>query len=129
MTAAIFVLLVALGLWWIFRFYPERRTVRQFLDTVVAGDFRKAHSMWRQSASYAYEDFLQDWGPNGEYGPVHSYKIESIAKPDGGSGVVVVVELSQYQPFPDASDAAKSRRNKEARIWIESKDLSMSYAP
>src|SRR5713101_2880113 len=34
-------------------------------------------------------------------------------------GIIVVVEVSPYQPFPDDSDVAKSRRTREVRIWVE----------
>jgi hypothetical protein len=129
MTGAVFVLLLALAVWWILRFHTEKQIVRQFLDTVVAGDLRKAYEMWKPSSSYSYQDFLADWGPNGEFGPVRTYRIESAQRPNGGSGVVIVVEVSKYEPFPDPKDTGKSRHNKEVRIWIESKDLSMGFAP
>jgi hypothetical protein len=129
MTGAVFVLLVALAVWWILRFHTEKQIVRQFLNTVIAGDMRKAYEMWKPSSSYSYQDFLEDWGPNGEFGPVRTYRIESAQRPDGGSGVVIVVEVSKYDPFPEPKDTGKSRHNKEVRIWIESKDLSMGFAP
>jgi hypothetical protein len=136
LTGAIFVALVAGGVWWGLRFHSEKRAVRNFMDAVVAGEMRRAFQMWKPSASYSFQDFVSDWGPNGYYGPVKSYVIESVDQPDAPrgtnlpvTGVVIVVELSQYQPFPDPKDTVKSRRNKEARIWVESKDLSLSYAP
>ena len=129
LTGAVFVVLIGAGLWWIFRFYSEKRTVRLFLDNVVAGEMQKAYQMWKPSSSYSYQDFLEDWGPGGFYGPVKSYRLESAEQKSGASGVIIVVELSQYSPFPDPDDTVKSRRNKEARIWVESTDLSMSFAP
>jgi hypothetical protein len=129
LTGAIFVVLIAGGLWWLLRYRTEKQIVRSFMDTVVAGELQKAYQLWKPSASYTYDRFLADWGPTGYYGPVKSYHLESAEKPSGASGVVIVVELSQFQPFPDTKDTVKSRRNKEVRIWVESRDLSMSFAP
>jgi hypothetical protein len=129
MTGAVFVLLIVLGLWWLLRYHSEKRAVLQFMDLVVTGEFEKAYQAWKPAASYSYHDFLDDWGAKGYYGPVKSYRMESASKPDGGSGVVIVVELSQFQPFPEPKDTTRSRRNKEVRIWVESSDLSMRFAP
>jgi hypothetical protein len=129
-TGAVFVLLLTLGLWYLFRFYPEKKTLEHFLDTLVAGDTYKAyHDIWKPSPSYRYEDFLDDWGPAGYYGPVKSYRIVTMQKPRNATGVIVVVELSPFQPFPPESDAVKNRRTKEARIWVESKDKSLGFPP
>ena len=137
-------LFLALGLWYLFRFYPEKRTAERFLDALVTGDTAKAYGIWKLGSSYkgqspaeiskvaqsyAYQDFLDDWGPSGYYGPVKSYRIETAQKPKGGTGVIVVVELSPYQPFPSDADVARNRRTKEVRIWVESKDKSLSFPP
>ena len=44
-------------------------------------------------------------------------------------GIIVVVEVSPYQPFPDDSDVAKSRRTREVRIWVETRDKSLGFPP
>lgn len=124
-----FVLLLALGVWYLFRFYGEKRTVEQFLDALVAGDTQRAYQIWKPQGSYSYQDFLDDWGSSGYYGPVKSYYIETAQKPKGGSGVIVVVELSPYQPFPTDNDAVKNRRTREVRIWVERRDKSLSFPP
>lgn len=129
MTGSIFVLLLALGLWWVFRFHGEKKQVSQFMDAVVAGDFQKAYEIWKPSPGYSYQDFLEDWSPSGFYGPVKSYRIEGAGKKAGASGVVVIVAISPHSPFPDEKDTAKMRRVREVKIWVESKDHSMSFAP
>ena len=123
-------LLVVLSVWYLFRLYPEKRAVERFLDALVAGDTQRAYQLWKPSASYAYKDFLDDWGPTGYYGPVKSYHIETALNPrGGGSGVIVVVELSPDQPFPGDNDAVKNRRTKEVRIWVEHQDKSLGFPP
>jgi len=129
LTGLVFAFLVALGLRYVFRFYKEKKTVDQFFQAVVAGDMQKAYQIWKPQSSYTLQDFLEDWGPLGYYGPVKSYRIETAQKPKNASGVIVVVEVSPYAPFPDNQNAEKQRLTKEVRIWLERKDQSLSFPP
>jgi hypothetical protein len=128
-TGLVFLILFALGLWWIFRFYPEKKVVTEFLDAVVAGNLEKAYKIWQPSTSYTYQTFLEDWSPSGFYGPVKSYQIEAMQKPKDGSGVIIVVGVSPAEKFPAPVDAAGQRRIKEVRLWVEFRDKSISFAP
>ncbi len=130
LTAAALVLLIGGFLWYHFRFYPEKQAAARFFDALAAGDTARAYQLWKPNPNYAMKDFLDDWGPSGYWGPVKSYQIETAVSPKhGGSGVIVVVEVSPLAPFPDGSDAAKNRRTKEVHIWIETKDKSLSFPP
>src|SRR2546427_360830 len=122
------VILVAFGTWFFFlRFISEKHTVEHFMDAVVAQDFQRAFQIWKSHGSYTYQDFLADWGLDGYYGPIKSYRIESASlPPNGGSGVVVVVEVSPFAPFPENNDP-RSGRNKEIRFWVERSDQSLSF--
>lgn len=122
------VILVAFGIWFFFlRFISEKHTVEHFMDAVVAQDYQKGFQIWKSRGSYTYQDFLADWRLDGYYGPIKSYRIESASlPPNGGSGVVVVVEVSPFQPFPDDHDP-HSGRNKEIRLWVERSDQSLSF--
>jgi hypothetical protein len=130
-TVSLVVTVVVLGsLYWLFfRFHPEDSTVRQFMSEVAAGDFQGAYKMWEKATSYDYKDFLQDWGPQGYYGPVHSYKIVDTHEPSDASGVIVVVDMSPFRPFPSDNDAVKAQQTKEVRLWVQFSDHSISYAP
>jgi len=128
------ILLGGLGVWWlVFGFFhiPERNAARHFFNALSAGNTELAYKLWKPNpGKYPYKDFLDDWGPNGYYGPVKSYEIESAnSPPKGGSGVIIVAQVSPYQPFPDANDLPKSRSTKEVRIWVETNDKSLSYPP
>jgi hypothetical protein len=122
------VLLVSFGIWFFFlRFISEKHTIEHFMDAVVAQDYQHAFQIWKSHGSYTFQDFTADWGLDGYYGPIKSYRIESAAlPPNGGSGVVVVVEVSPFQPFPDISDPHSSR-NREIRLWVERSDQSLSF--
>lgn len=129
-AAVALVLLIAGGLWYTFRFYPEKRAISRFFDALTAGDTARAYQLWKAGPSYTEKDFLDDWSPSGYYGPVKSYRIESVSSPKGGgSGVIVVVEISPFAPFPSREDVVKSRRIREVRLWVETKDKSLSFAP
>ena len=128
-TGLALALLLSAGVWYLFRFHSEKLTVERFLDALAAGETQRAHQIWKPQSGYSYQDFLEDWGPSGYYGPVKSYRIETAQKPGGASGVIVVVEISPYQPFPPDKDSAKHRRTREVRIWVERRDKSLSFPP
>ena len=79
------------------------------------------------------KDFLDDWGPDGYYGPVKSFHIENAEEEKRGtekaSGVNITVEVSPYAPFPPDNDVAKQTKTKEVRLRVEYKDQSVGFAP
>jgi hypothetical protein len=122
--------MIAGALWYFLRFAPEKHTVEHFMNAVVAGDSQQAYKIWRPNPSFTYQDFLAFWGPKGYYSPIKSFRIESAeVPPKGGSGVVVVVELSAYSPFPKPEESVKFAQNQEARLWVERSDQSLSFPP
>ena len=131
-TAVAFVILVSFGAWYswyLFFFMPERHTVDHFMSAVVGGDLQKAYQIWNpHGTSYSFQDFTSDWGAKGYYSPLKSYRIENANQPNNGSGVIVVVEISPFQPFPPPNDP-QSGRNREVSIWVERSDQSLSFPP
>lgn len=128
-TAVVLVGLVGGTVAFLLRYHRERQTVATFLFALSADDFQKAYAIWKPNPGYSYQDFLADWGPSGEYGPVKSFRIERARLPRNASGVVVQVELSRYSPFPADSDFEKGRANKEVSLWVERSNQSISFAP
>lgn len=128
-TTVVFIGLVIFGIWWLLRYHTEKQTVKHFLDTVVAGQTEQAYRIWKPKPSYDYKGFLDDWGPSGYYGPIRSYRIESAHQLPNASGVIVVFEVSPYQPFPEEQDATKQSKTKEVSIWVEFSDQSLSFPP
>lgn len=133
-VAIIVLIFLIVGLWYNFRFYAEERAVKHFFDALVAGDTASAYMLWHANPSYTMQDFLSDWGPNGYYGPVKSYRIAAASAPRGAGSlfktvVAVTIEISPYSPFPDRGDVQKSRRTKTVTIWVQSKDKSLSFPP
>jgi hypothetical protein len=131
-SAVALAAMIAGGLWYFLRFTPEKRTVERFMNAVVAGDSQQAYQIWHPApnSSFTYQDFLGFWGPKGYYSPIKSFRIESAEMPPkGGSGVVVVVELSAYAPFPAPEDSVKFAQNQEVRLWVERSDHSLGFPP
>jgi hypothetical protein len=127
------VALVVIGggtIWWLLRYHGEKVAVYHFLNAVVTGDMPKAYGLWSRSESYSLKDFEGDWGTDGYYGPVKSFNVTGTYRPpDGSSGVVVIVDVSPYQPFPDKDDALKQSKSKEVRLWVQFKDRSVQFPP
>jgi hypothetical protein len=127
-TVVALVLVAAVVLWFTFRYYPEKKAASQFFDALVAGDTARAYELWKPSSNYQMKDFLADWGPDGYYGPVKSYKIMDANVPrKSDTSVEVNVALSPFSPFPDASDGEKSRKTKVVPIWVVKSDKALSF--
>ena len=128
-TVAALTLVAIVALWFVFRYYPEKKAAEHFFDALVAGDTARAYQLWKPSPSYAMNDFLADWGPQGYYGPVKSYKILRASSSIGANAVAVHVAISPFSPMPDASDGEKSRKTKIVSVWVLASDKSLSFPP
>jgi hypothetical protein len=129
-TLAALGLVLILILYFAFRYYPEKRAAEHFFDALVAGDLSKAYELWKPGASYSMKDFTADWGPDGYYGPVKSYRIIKVNSPVGANAVAVRAEISPFTPMPDSrSDEDKIRKSRVLSIWVLTKDKSLSFPP
>lgn len=128
-TIAAVTLVVLVALWFTFRFYPEKKAAERFLDALVAGNTDLAYQLWKPGASYSMKDFLADWGSQGYYGPVKSYKVLRASSPTGANAVAVRVALSPFSPMPDASNPEQSRKTKIVSLWVLVSDKSLSFPP
>jgi hypothetical protein len=134
-SAVALVILIALGLWYLMRYMQEKQTVERFMNALLAGDTQQAYQIWHPHPSFTYQDFLGFWGPKGYYSPIKSYRIETAVMPPqsaGGkaaSGVIVVVELSAYTPFPKSEEKIKFAQSREVQLWVERSDQSLSFPP
>jgi hypothetical protein len=126
-TVATLTLAAIVALWYTYRYYPEKRAAEHFFDALVAGDTKQAYQLWKPGPTYAMMDFLADWGPQGYYGPVKSYKVIRAKAPSGSNAIAVSVEVSPFSPMPDMSDAEKSRKTKVVEVWVLVYDKSFSF--
>jgi hypothetical protein len=131
-TVAALVLIAIAGLWWAFRFYPEKRAVQHFFDALVAGDTATAYKLWKPKPSYKMEDLLADWGSNGYFGPVKSYRILRESSPIGSNAVEVAVAVSPFATMPDPKDPTTKEQSQKTRvigIWVVTSDKSLTFPP
>lgn len=76
---------------------PEKRAVEHFLTEVQEGNYQEAYKLWQPAPDYSYQDFMHDWGPQGDYGKVREFKIDG-AKSRGSALVIVIVTINNQTP-------------------------------
>ncbi len=118
-----FVVLLLGFLWWELRFWPEERSVNRFFAAVESQNFEQAYAIWMADPNwkqhpqkyerYTFNDFYRDWGPGGEFGAIHSHKIEHSS--NGGSGAIIEIQING--------------RPVTTSLWVEKSDKSFSYPP
>jgi hypothetical protein len=128
-TTLVFIALVIGASWYLLRYYKEKDTVRHFLNEVVAGDMQQAYQIWQPTSTYSFQDFLQDWGPDGYYGPVRSYRVERTTRRPDSTGVDVIVDVSPYKPFPSDDDVEEQSKTKQIDLSVQLRNQSLSFPP
>jgi hypothetical protein len=123
--AIIVAVIVIAATLYAFRDYPEERVVSNFFTALKNQNYEQAYGIWmadpnwkqhpQEHRLYPFTEFHQDWGPGGEYGPIHDFRIDGAANPKHGSGVVVVVTVNG--------------RADKARIWVEKSNKSLTFSP
>ena len=99
-------------LYYEFKNYPEERAVSHFLQALEKQDYQGAYHIWQPSKYYTFQNFSQDWGPNGMEGRIQDFSI--VKSHEKGSGVVVDIKLNGQ---------------KELSLWVEKSDKSLSFPP
>ncbi len=115
MVPVILALSVVLVSVLLYRFvnFREERVVKRFLQEVKFGNYPKAYEIWGSSAAYTYQDFMSDWGENGYYGRVNSYRV--LDSQTRGTGVIVYVEINDLKT-PMA-------------FWVERRTRTIGFSP
>jgi len=109
----VLLFLIAEGLYFGLRNYPEERAVTRFLTALEQEKFQEAYRLWQPSPSYSYEDFLQGWGRQGDYGKIREFEILGT-KAKGSSLVIVTVKINNVDPPLD--------------LVVDRKTKSLSYS-
>jgi hypothetical protein len=95
-VAGICVLVLSVVLFYSFRHFRERQVLDAFLDALRAKDYQAAYATWGCTQSnpcryFAYDKFLEDFGPQGRYKDVSGLKITQKWSCVGG--IIRVVEF------------------------------------
>jgi hypothetical protein len=96
----ILILILAALLTYKFYDFREERAATRFLTVLQQGDYPEAYRLWQPSPSYSYQDFLHDWGPEGDYGKVRTFRLLS-SKSKGPESVIVTVRINDVDPPRD----------------------------
>ena len=110
----ILILLIAGSLLSI-RFWNIRQehAVSRFMTALEEGKYEDAYKLWQPSPSYSYNDFLHDWGEQGDYGKVRKFEIlDSESK---GATVIVTVKVNDVTP--------------PVELLVTRKTLGLAYSP
>jgi hypothetical protein len=94
---ALALIVVASASYVILRNFSEERTISRFLTTLEAGNYQEAYHLWQPSSTYSYNDFLHDWGEQGDYGKIRTFKILG-SRSKGSATVIVAVTINNEQP-------------------------------
>ena len=94
---ALLLMMVSTASYILLRNLPEERAVSHFVTMLEQGNYREAYRLWQPSSEYTYTDFLHDWGDNGSYGKIQTFKILG-SQSKGGSTVVVALTINNEQP-------------------------------
>lgn len=123
---AIIVALIAVGITWWFRYWPEEHIVGNFFSDLQKQNFKVAYGVWmhdpnwelhpQEHAKYVFNDFYRDWGPGGEWGLIKTYKVYGASTCPGPSSGVVV-------------DVIVNDRTEHAQVWVEKSDKTLTYPP
>jgi hypothetical protein len=104
-------------LMFVFHNYREEQRVKQFLAALAAKDYKAAYVMFgctdaKPCTAYAFDKFLEDWGPSSEHANVANARVTRSRS--CGTGVLLTVG---YGP------------NREEKLWVERKDMSIGFPP
>lgn len=129
-SLALVVVIAVILVWWFFRYWPEEQVVNRFFSAIERKDFDAAYGIyngdpgWKQHpqkySQYSLSQFMLDWGPSSEYGPITSYSVDCATEPkktgfQSPSGVIVVVTINH--------------RSESTSMWVEKKSKTITLSP
>ena len=112
-AALAFLILAGAYLYYEFKNFREEAQAKRFFTALQQHNYEEAYKdIWQPTSSYAFKDFLEDWGENGIAGPVQEFHV--TGSNERGTGVIVRVRINGNQDFS---------------LWVEKKDKSLSFPP
>lgn len=100
-----------------FRNWREELQAKRFFELLKGREYAEAYSMWGCSVEepcryYPYDEFLEDWGPEGIVGVVNDFSLgRSFTQPNG---VILRYAVNGVEGDP---------------LWIERAPDKISFAP
>ena len=111
--AVVLIAILAGLLSFMFRDFRQERAVSHFMEQIEAGNYQEAYRLWQPAPSYSFQDFLHDWGPQGDYGKILEFQI--LGSESEGNMVDVTVQINHQNP--------------PLHLKVDRKTLGMAYSP
>lgn len=118
----IVILVVAIAVvgglsYYLFKNHRQERAVKNFLELLRKRDYAAAYGLWGCSVAkpcdgYAYDKFMEDWGP--KYTAANSSTLRISDSESCGSGVIVTVNVTPSQ---------------QEKLWIERGNSAIGFSP
>jgi hypothetical protein len=104
-------------LYFLFRNWREDRQARLFLGLLVRQQYPAAYQLWgcsveRPCRDYAYDKFMEDWGPKNPRGDIQAARI--VKTRSCATGVIYTLEYGPQEPL---------------LLWVDRKDQALAFAP
>ncbi len=133
---SIVVIVIVVGaLLWQFRYWPEEHVVNQFFDALQQQKFEQAYGIWMHDPDwkqhpqkydrYPFQNFMQDWGPGGEWGIIKSHHVDGSAIPTGGNGSPFIKGSSGVVVVITVNDRVADK----AHLWVQKSDKTLGFSP
>lgn len=113
--SAAVVCIVAIVLFFYLRTWPAKRQVSRLLDDLKRGDYRAAYTDWgcaRGCPDYKYEQFVEDWGPNGSFKDPAAARIRKTRFCDTG----IIVTLTPAS-------------GRDVALWYQRDNGTLGFSP
>ena len=116
-SVAVLLAIAAGALYFLFRNYQEKRQVTRFFSLLAGQQYHEAYALWgcteaAPCAAYPFDNFMEDWGPDGLYpAPSEQDITDTLSCPDG-----IILTLSGGQ-------------SGEVWLWVGRADKLIGYAP
>jgi len=109
--------ILALGGYFLFRDYREKRQADHFIELLRARQYEAAYALWgcskeKPCPDYNFDKFLEDWGPQSPHADLGKMKIARTQH--CASGIIRTLEWSPSDKVP---------------LWVNRGDLQLSFAP
>lgn len=114
LVALLAIAVLALALY-LFRTFPETRTTKAFLNKLRAHDYAGAYVSWgcaMPCQGYAYDKFLEDWGPKSE--GAGNLVLRITDSESCGNGVMETVEVGG---------------ERQEKLFVEKGTKALSFSP
>lgn len=117
LMAVLAACVAGLTLFFFFRNFSEKRAAGHFIDALRSKNYREAYRVWgcapqTPCRDYAFERFLEDWGPAGQYADAAAANVTNVDS--CGAGAVITVEFPNVPPVG---------------IWAERNGSALGFAP